>query len=241
MASSQDHYQRVLAGVYSWMYGGFPAALERNSAFLAEHRLGPRGCGLAVDLGAGCGFQSIPLARMGFAVTAVDLDRHLLEELRSHAEGLDITTVEGDLLDFRRHLRGNVELAVCMTDTILHLGSPHDVERLLADIYLALEPHGRLVVTFRDFSKALDELDRFIPVRSDLDTIFTCFLEYEPDTVKVHDLVYRRSGTRWEFAKSYYRKLRLSEPWLRDRSAQAGFSNLDSDVTNGLVTLVATK
>ncbi len=38
----------------------------------------------------------------------------------------------------------------------------------------------------------LTELDRFIPVKSDGSKIFTCFLEYEKETVKVHDIIYER-------------------------------------------------
>ena len=41
--------------------------------------------GIAIDLGAGCGFQSIPLARLGFTVTAIDLDEKLLDELQKNS------------------------------------------------------------------------------------------------------------------------------------------------------------
>ena len=57
----------------------------------------------------------------------------------------------------------------------------------------ALERGGRFVITYRDLSREALELDRFIPVRSDDTTILTCFLEYEPETVKVHDLSTGRS------------------------------------------------
>lgn len=42
----------------------------------------------------------------------------------------------------------------------------------------------------------------------------TCFLEYEPQTVLVHDLIYVRQGKKWELRKSCYRKLRLSLSWV---------------------------
>lgn len=78
----------------------------------------------------------------------------------------------------------------------------------------SLEEGGKLILTFRDLSFGLPELDRFIPVKSDENTIFTCFLEYEPETVAVHDLVYRKVDGKWRFNKSCYRKLRLSEKWV---------------------------
>jgi hypothetical protein len=72
--------------------------------------------------------------------------------------------------------------------------------------------------------------------------VLTCFLEYEPETVKVHDLVYRRSaGGQWTFAKSFYRKLRLAREWVESELARAGFVNVDVAVDRGFVTIVATR
>jgi hypothetical protein len=71
--------------------------------------------------------------------------------------------------------------------------------------------------------------------------VFTCFLEYEPETVKVHDIVYRNVGGQWELAKSFYRKLRLSERWVLDALKDAGFEDVASQQTNGLVTVTATR
>jgi SAM-dependent methyltransferase len=240
MASSKAHYAELLAPVYSWMYGGFAAAVERNSQFFARHGIAPSSSGVAVDLGAGCGFQSIPLAGRGYRVTAIDLDAHLLGELEANVGSLPIEIVADDLLEFRRHVEDGVELAVCMTDTLLHLESPDDVGHLFAEIYAALEPGGRFLATFRDFTHALEGVDRFIPVRSDDDTIFTCFLEYEAATVKVHDLVYRRTPDGWSFGKSYYRKLRLSPEWVVDALSSIGFE-VESVVEAGVATVFARK
>jgi hypothetical protein len=241
MASVEQHYDRVLADVYSWMYGGWDAALARYDEFFARHGIVPRGSRRAVDLGAGCGFQSIPLARLGFSVTAIDLDGKLLAELRAHAGGAAIDVVRDDLLRFRDHCRDGAELIVCMADTLVHLDSQGAVTALLADVCAALEAGGRFVATFRDLTSEARELDRFIPVRSDEQTIFTCFLEYEPETVKVHDLVYRRADNAWQLRKSFYRKLRLSPEWVEKELRAAGFTEIEMNVERGLVTIIASK
>lgn len=241
MANVEQHYDEVLSDVYSWMYGGYDAALARYTAFFASRVIKPSGSGRAVDLGAGCGFQSIPLARLGFAVTAIDIDRKLLEELRRNAGELRLTIVRANLLQFERHVSGPIELAVCMVDTLVHLGSKADVVELLAKVYRALEPGGRFVITYRDLSREALELDRFIPVRSDDTTILTCFLEFEDETVKVHDLVYRKVEGQWLFRKSFYRKLRLARAWVEEALREAGFALTESAVERGFVTLVATR
>jgi 2-polyprenyl-3-methyl-5-hydroxy-6-metoxy-1,4-benzoquinol methylase len=239
--SVEQHYDQVLADVYSWMLGGFDAGVARNSEFFAKRGIAPKGSRIAIDLGAGCGFQSIPLARLGFAVTAIDLDRKLLEELRKNAGDAEIAIVRDDLMSFERHTRGGAELVVCMLDTLLHLESKDAVRALFAKVHAALEHGGKLVVTFRDLSHELTELDRFLAVRSDERTIFTCFLEYEPDTVKVHDLVHRKEAGGWTLHKSFYRKLRLAPQWVEAELRGAGFGGVDSTVDRGLVTVVATR
>jgi SAM-dependent methyltransferase len=239
VASVEQHYDEVLSDVYSWMYGGFEAAVARYTDFFTTRGLTPRGSARAVDLGAGCGFQSIPLAKLGFSVTAIDLDRKLLEELGRHAGSARITTIRGDLSHFDRHVTEPVELVVCMVDTVLHLDAKETVIELFAKVRAALEPGGRFVITYRDLGREAADLDRFIFVRSDDSTIFTCFLEYEPDTVKVHDLVHRRQGGQWKLYKSFYRKLRLPPSWVEAELVRAGFSTVESGVDRGLVTIVA--
>ena len=241
MATVEQHYDRVLSEVYSWMCGGYDAALARYGEFFSSRGIQPTRSGRAVDLGAGCGFQSIPLARLGFAVTAIDVDRKLLDELARHAGDANVRTVRGDLLDFERNAVAPIELAVCMVDTLVHLDSKAAVKELLGKVRRALEPGGRFVITYRDLSQEALELDRFIPVRADDSTILTCFLEYEPETVKVHDLVYRKIGAEWTFSKSFYRKLRLARSWVEDELRAAGFVVTESGVERGFVTLIATR
>jgi len=243
MSGVAMHYQTLLAEVYAWMFGGFEAGLRQNRALL--DRLGlcrPKGSGHAVDLGAGCGFQTIPLAERGYKVIAIDSCERLLNELRAHAgTGPRICTAPGDLMEFECHLSGPVELVTCMTDTLLQLDSAEQVTMLFGRVLQALEEHGVLVLTFRDLTTELEGLDRFIPVRSDEGRLMQCFLEYEPGTVKVHDLLYRKEGGKWTLSKGFYRKLRLSREWVADQLLEAGFGRVESQVDHGWVTVIAEK
>ena len=240
MPSVAKHYKDVLADVYSWMHGGFDAGIETNTELFAKHGIQPRSSGLAVDLGAGCGFQAIPLARAGFDVVAIDLDRQLLDELERHASGLAIRTVAGDLMNFRDHVDGPVELVVCMTDTLWHLESEEQVQALLEQLAQAIESGGRFVATIRDLSSPLEGLARFIPVHSDESRILTCFLEYEDGRVKVHDLLYQKKDDGWRFSKSYYYKLAVAPDRIRRWLIAAGFGDVAMTIDRGLATIVAT-
>ncbi len=97
------------------------------------------------------------------------------------------------------------------------------------------------MVNYRDLSFELMGADRFIPVRSEADRVFTCFLEYAPERVMVHDLVHVRTGSEWELKKSAYPKLRLPVAWVQDALQDAGMTVDSRDVKQGVVTLAATR
>lgn len=236
----REHYQGHLGPVYSWMAGGFAAASERARAALAEAGA-PAGRGrLAVDLGCGPGFHALPLASLGYRVAAVDPCRPLLDELLAHAAGTGIQVIEADLLDFRRHVAEPAALIVCLGDTLTHLPSREAVAALVGEIHGGLAPDGLVVLSFRDYSKSiLEGAARFIPVRSDADRILTCFLEYGPEHVTVHDLLHTRAGEAWRLTVSAYPKLRLSPSWVVGLLEQAGLRVMGTSEARGMVTLVA--
>jgi 2-polyprenyl-3-methyl-5-hydroxy-6-metoxy-1,4-benzoquinol methylase len=239
MASVKEHYDNLLAPYYSWISGGSELKFEENRKFFQAHGIRPALSGIAVDLGAGSGFQSIPLSQSGFKVIAIDLSHDLLMELKAHAEGLSIVTIEDNLLNFTDHIPRNIELIVCMGDTLTHLQTLEEVQILFEEACQALEDKGRLILSFRDLTSELRNLDRFIPVRSDSKKIFTCFLEYEKNHVKVHDIVHVRTGDRWVMKNSYYRKLRISPRWVKDCLRKAGLTIESSDIDNAMITVIA--
>ena len=244
MADVADHYQRLLADCYSWMFGDFDARAERERAFLEQQGLrAPTAGAIAVDLGAGSGHQSVALARLGWRVRAIDTSAKLLDELRRRAAGLDVVadvvTIVDDLGRFARHLDGPAGVIACMGDTLTHLPSVESVRQLFAEARVRLSPGGALVLTYRDLSRALEETDRFIPVRADDDRILTCFLEYLPEVVRVHDLLYRRTADGWRLEKSWYAKLRLAQADVERWLADAGFTLAHVATTRGLVEIVA--
>jgi SAM-dependent methyltransferase len=198
MAAVADHYSNHLAPVYLWMAGGFEAAVARGEseidAILPDL---PQGW-TAVDLGAGFGMHSFPLARRGCSVIAIDTSSLLLDELRKRAEGMPVRAVEDDLLSFPRYLDSRVDLILCMGDTLTHLRDRQSVQELFSRASECLRPGGRFLTTFRDYTSTLEGPARFIPERSDDDRILTCFLEYSTDHVDVHDVLQEREGSHWK-------------------------------------------
>lgn len=242
MKTAKEHYDQHLGVIYSWMAGDANTALDRNRSFFRQLVLDLTPRGLAVDLGCGSGFQSIPLAEFGFSVLAVDSCAVLLSELCSGANNLPIQTIHDDLLNFAKHISEPVQLVTCMGDTLTHLDSLDAVQTLICEVYRQLVEGGMLVLTFRDYvAVELRGHQRFIPVRSDDTRILICFLEYHQDVVEVHDLLHRKEGAQWTLSASSYRKLRLDKNWLVKQLSELGLAIILNTFENGMVSIVAKK
>lgn len=220
------HYDELLAEHYSWMVGvPFEQKTVEQKALLEELGLTPGRHRTAIDLGAGPGYQSAALADLGYdRVVAVDTSKALLDELEAQKGARPIEPLLADMCGFADHIRpGSVDAIVCMGDALTHLASHRDLSGILTSAFSALAPGGRLILTFRDMSQALTGLDRFIPVQSDADRVMVCFLEYEPETVLVHDLIHARTKDGWTMRKSSYRKLRVSSDEVVRQLETLGF------------------
>lgn len=237
--SVKEHYDNLLGPVYSWMLGDMTAARENARTELCELGIDERAPGIAIDLGAGSGLYSIPLAELGFSVVAIDSCVGLLEELEKSAGDNQVRPVLGDLTAFRTYHPGQADVILCMGDTLTHLPTRESVEELFEEMKSALEPEGVFVATFRDYVSApLEGTARFIPVRSDEQHILTCFLEYGDEVVTVHDILHSRNESGWMTSVSAYTKLRLDPVWVEAELKQLGFRTTLEPGPRGMLRLV---
>jgi SAM-dependent methyltransferase len=104
--------------------GGYDADLALWRELAAAHP------GPVLDIGAGTGRTAIMLARAGFAVTALDRDPELLEELGRRSAGLGVERVLADARDFS--LGRRFSLILVPMQTIQLLGGAAGRARFLA-------------------------------------------------------------------------------------------------------------
>lgn len=244
MSTTEEHYRQLLAKHYTWMSGSDFAARVRDQrtlleSILQQHHM--KASGLALDLGSGPGFQSVALADLGFSpVIAVDTSAELLAELRTHSGAHRIETRQADLAAVGDLTFPSLAtVAVCMGDTLSHLPSRQKVQSFFSGLHRVLASSALFVITYRDLTVELHDLDRFLPVRSDEEKIMTCFLEYEQDAVVVHDLIHVREGSEWHLHKSSYRKLRLAKQWVVETLFSAGFRTIQQGDAGRLSLIVA--
>jgi len=238
---TRSHYDRFLAEQYLWMAGGFGENCRKNREFFAGHNLVPRSTGSAIDLGAGCGFQSVPLAEAGFRVTAVDFCRPLLAEIRDRAGTCSIDTLNADIRDFPAWSSRRPELIVCMGDTLTHLPDPDAVRSLIRQCHKELEPGGKCVFSIRDYSAEPEGSVVVIPVRRNPDRIFLCRLEYGNGTVSITDILISRKSGKWERTSGTYTKIRIAPEIFVRMLGNAGFTIEFFETDAGVITIIIGK
>lgn len=221
----RQHYDTMLAPIYTWMVGDPEAAQSRAREEVAS--IGPvRQDAVAVDLGAGLGFHAHALTEAGHrTVWMVDANAELLTAARARTAGDAVQAVVADLCAFTDHVDPRlVDTIVCMGDTLTHLPDRDAVAGLLAAVAGSLRAGGVFLTTFRDYTNELTGPDRFVPVRSDDQRILTAFLEYEADVVTVHDMLQERHDGGWSLHVHAYPKTRIDPAWVTTLLAAHGLA-----------------
>jgi len=137
---------RVLARLYDLDLVEDPGDLDLYVA-LANRTGGP-----ILELAAGTGRVSIPLAQAGHRVTAVDLDPAMLERARLAAEQAGVSPmgrlelVEADLLGFAHREAGTFRLAIIALNSLFLLATRDAQLEAIRTLSRHLAPGGLAVV-----------------------------------------------------------------------------------------------
>lgn len=145
-----------------WDEEGSAGLSDVVAAVLRESRTDAPAGSVAVDLGAGSGQITIPLAEARGRVLAVDVSARLLERLGTKAAERGIANIQRlthpiETLDLSP---ASVDLVV--SNYALHHLRDIDKERLLERCYTWLRPGGRVVIGDMMFGRGADPDDRAI-------------------------------------------------------------------------------
>ena len=144
-AGSREHYAD--AALYDYEY-------RRRRADVSFYRevARQRGADRILELGAGSGRVTLPLARDGHEVVALDQSATMLARLRARiarlppAAAARITTVQGDLRSFALGPRaGRFPLVIAAFNVLEHLYTRGEVDACLQRIAAHLAPGGAFV------------------------------------------------------------------------------------------------
>lgn len=105
------------------------------------------GCKI-LDIGAGTGRYSVPLAAKGFDVTAVELVPRNLEVLREKiTPAMSITALEGNALDLSRFSDGSFDLTLVF-GPLYHLFEETDKKQVLSEALRVTKPGGIIMAAY---------------------------------------------------------------------------------------------
>lgn len=239
--SVQEHYDDHLAHFYSWMMGDIKVHSNDFYDFLVANRVFPFKSNIAIDLGAGNGIQSFALNTMGFDVIAIDFCNALLDDLETQSKGKHIKAVQGDIRNIKTLISESADVICCCGDTLTHLNSIFEVETMLNDAIDKLNTNGTLILSFRDYTKEVENVKISIPVKSDANRVLTCILEYEKKKVKVTDLFHENQNGKWNQSTSSYAKIRLAPKHVISILENHHMNIAVNKSKNGFVTLLAKK
>jgi SAM-dependent methyltransferase len=212
----------ALAHIHELQYANY----RDDIAFYA--RLAERlGATQILELGAGNGRVSVPLARRGFEVFALEPSATMLELAKNYAarENVTLDFIQGDARDFR--LKKTFALIIAPFNMLMHLYTLSDQDAALLCIKNHLEaggvfafdlyqPHFGLESVLRHEGETFtlpdgSRLDIFLQQKIDK-TMQLCTTTYYCDTIKPDKTLHREII---ELTQRYYTRFEL-ERWLKD-------------------------
>ena len=156
--SVRDFYDG-LASDYHLVYEDWAASSQQQASALdgiiREHH--PTATDV-LDCSCGIGTQALGLARLGYRVVGTDISERSLERARTEAasHGIDVTFAVCDFRDLTP-IPGSFDVVISCDNAIPHLLTDEDLVRAFRAMRSKLRPGGLLVISVRDYDKALGE------------------------------------------------------------------------------------
>jgi len=229
-----DFYDR-LASDYHLVYGdGWDGAVGRQGVALDRLiRIASPEARDVLDCSCGIGTQSIGLAHRGYRVLGTDISERSVERARVEAIRLD-ADVRFDVADFRdlAAVVGDFDVVISCDNAIPHLLDDLDVARALQEMHSKLRPGGLLVISTRDYDKALLERPAVAApmlIAGPPRRVVVRLHDWDaPDSplYTVRFLILTEDETGWTVAHHSTRYRAIKSDVLRQAAATAGFDKI---------------
>lgn len=141
--STEEHYEKWTQTREGPLFGSHPDA----KVMAIAKELGAISSSAILDVGAGTGRNTLPLARLGFPIDALELTPVFVEQMRNEAlaEGLAIGTIEGNVLDPNLKIEpAHYKLAI-VAEVISHFRNLDQVRQLFVRLCDSIQPGGLLL------------------------------------------------------------------------------------------------
>lgn len=153
MATPEQFYD-ALASEYHLLFDSWWSAAQWHGRVIGEilARWGITE-GRLLDCTCGIGTQALPLARLGYDVTATDVSHAAVDRARveAAARGIDVDFRISDVRDIRDHVEGDFDVIISCDNALPHLLTDEDLQRALLNVRACMRPAGLFLASLRDY------------------------------------------------------------------------------------------
>ncbi|RCX18804.1 methyltransferase family protein [Anaerobacterium chartisolvens] len=110
-----------------------------------------------VDVACGSGGYAIELAKLGYDVTAVDIDEKMIEKTKSKAsqERVDIRAFKCDMRNLSGTVTGENDCVYCIGNSIVHLAGKKEISDVLGQMHSVLGNDGTLIIQIINYDRII--------------------------------------------------------------------------------------
>lgn len=136
-----------------------------------------------LDIACATGGYSIELAKTGYNVTAVDLDREMLDQLdiKSKKEQQSIRLLQENMLGLKNRLSENFDMVFCIGNSIVHLDNLQQIKNFIRDARCLAGNNGNLVLQTINFDRIILRDIKSLPTIENKDAGMTFRRNYRYD------------------------------------------------------------
>lgn len=234
LSNDTNAFYDAIAAQFDRFHRDMQASMQREGAQLRQI-LRQYKVATILDASCGTGLQSVPLAKLGFSVTACDPSPAMLEKAQENAATLGVSDrIKFHQTEFRildSTIEGQFDAVITKGDALTHLIENADLEKALANFAGLLNSGGLLVIGIRDYDFMLEDMIRFVPTQFHDDPAeqmmvyeIRDFEEADPPTVTFNTFVVTGIGDQYAASKHsvVHRALRRDE--MEALLIQAGFT-----------------
>jgi SAM-dependent methyltransferase len=149
-----EQFYDALASEYHLLFGDWWRAAQWHGQVIAGilARQGITG-GRLLDCTCGIGTQALPLASLGYEVTATDISGAAVTRAGAEAAARGIAVGLGisDVRDLRGHVNGVFDAVISCDNALPHLLTDGDLGRALRSMRACLRPGGLVLISLRDY------------------------------------------------------------------------------------------
>ncbi|MDX2160560.1 MAG: class I SAM-dependent methyltransferase [bacterium] len=166
VTNDTNPFYDAIAQHYTLFFRDWATQMEREGLGLRSI-FRNQGVTRVLDASCGAGAQAIPLAKLGFDVTAADPSGGMLTRAREIAAEYEvsdkITFVQTDFLGLASKVDAPFDAVISKGNALPHLLLDSEIVAALKSFHALLRPGGLLVIGMRDFAPFMESRPRFLP------------------------------------------------------------------------------